>query len=132
TMLAIRRPECLGSVELFSINQLAIKIVLDASHKPKTLISDPLFFPFALYQLARTKDIARFQNFRTCLALYQTLRDLSDGAVTSELLAQVVQESRQEPELDFVLKSADAASLVRIYSEFEQFLLKNHLLNLQM
>src|SRR5262249_5119293 len=111
-------------------NHLAIKIVLEASKQPKRLVSDPLFFPFALNQLTRSPALKRFSGFRTCLAVYQTLRDLSDGGISPEVFEQVLREVREAPELAKQIDFEDSFSLHRMYEAFEGMLNRNGILNL--
>jgi hypothetical protein len=120
----------LYGVNILTINHLAIKIILDSSETPKRLVSDALFFPYALHQLARTKRLKRFAGFRTCLALYQTLRDLNDGGISPETFEQVLEEARRDPELAKMVDFDDSSSLLHIYSEFEALLEKHAVLNL--
>ena len=120
----------LYGVHILTINHLAIKIILEGSDSSKRLVSDPLFFPFALNQLTRSPALKRFSGFRTCLAVYQTLRDLSDGGISPEVFEQVLNEVREAPELARQIDFEESFSLHRIYEAFEGMLSRNDILNL--
>jgi hypothetical protein len=129
--LAAENLENFYGVNLMSINHLAIKIVLDTLNTSKTLISDSTFFPFSLYNIAVQQKLEPFQSFRICQALYQSIRDLIDGGVTSELFREALEDAKREPEIAAGLDFQELGALQRIYSRFETFLQEHHILNLQ-
>ncbi|HSE41132.1 MAG TPA: hypothetical protein VLH08_10250, partial [Acidobacteriota bacterium] len=118
-------------LNLMSINHLAIKIILDTLQKSRTLVSDSIFFPFALYSIAVKHKLEPFRSFRVCQALYQSIRDLIDGGLNAELLREALEEARQDPSMAIHLDFQELSALQRIYSRFETFLQEHKILNLQ-
>jgi ATP-dependent helicase/nuclease subunit B len=118
-------------LNLMSINHLAIRIVLDTMESQKTLVSDSIFFPFALYNIAVTHKLEPFRSFRICQALYQSIRDLIDGGLNAELLREALEEAHQDPSISIHLDFQELNALQRIYSRFETFLQEHRILNLQ-
>jgi ATP-dependent helicase/DNAse subunit B len=118
-------------LNLMSINHLAIKIALDTLKSSKALVSDSIFFPFALYSIAEKHKLEPFRSFRVCQALYQSIRDLIDGGLNAELLREALEEAKQDPSIAIHLDFQELGALQRIYARFETFLQEHRILNLQ-
>jgi hypothetical protein len=129
--LATRNAGNLYGVHFMSINHLTLKILMDTLDEPTGLIQDPVFFPFALVGIAERNGMKAFASFRVCQALYQTIRDLVDGAVSPELLEEAIAFARGDPEFSHILDFVELQSLAAIYRRYIHYLESNHIRNLQ-
>lgn len=120
----------LYGVNLLSINQLCIQIALDSLHEPKRVISDSLFFPYALFRIAQKSRIQKFGSFRICMALYQSFRDLIDGSISPETLQDVLASAQSDPELVHTLDFSGLSEVAALYEQYESFLNDSDILNL--
>lgn len=108
----------LYGVRITSLYRLAIDIVLDTLTSPKKVIGDSLSWPFILYRIAKQYGFTRFESFRTCQSLYQTIRDLIDGSVSPETLRGVIDDARQDRDLSSEFDPEDMSFLARMYEAF--------------
>ena len=120
----------LYGVNILSINQLCIQIALDSLQEPKRVISDGLFFPYALFRIAHKTGIQKFGSFRICMALYQSFRDLIDGAISPEMLRDVLASAQADPELRNTLDFSGLSEVTELYEQYESFLNESGILNL--
>lgn len=108
----------LYSVRITSLYRLAIDIVLDTLTSPTKIIGDALSWPFILYRIAKQYGFSRFESFRTCQSLYQTIRDLIDGSISPEILRGVIDDARQDQDLSSEFDPEDMTFLARMYEAF--------------
>ena len=130
-LLAAEGAQSLFGVSILTLNHLGMDVVLSALDSPQRVVPGGIFFPYALYDLARENESKRFSTYRICQALYQTLRDLNDGGVTSELLIEALEYAQQDPDYANTIDFPELKSVAEMYGRLESFLEKNRLLPLQ-
>lgn len=113
------------------INQLCIELALNTLNPPGRIVSDSIFFPFVLYSIATKTNNTRFNSYRICAALYQTLRDLTNAAISSEHLDEVLKYSRGDSEIKWSTNFKHLELMADIYRAWESFIAENGIINPQ-
>ncbi len=89
----------LSAVRIVSLNGLAQEILMDSLREPYSALDDPTYFVLALQSAARKLGVKQFQAYRTAKGLISTIRDLVDGLLTPDLMAQVLDQASSDPEM---------------------------------
>ena len=123
--------ESLFGTSILTLNHLSMQIAFSLLSARRSVLSRGIFLPYALFDLARESSSKRFSTFRICQALYRTLRDLSDGGVSAELLSEVLEYARDDPDYARSVDFAELQSVAQMYGRLESFIETNSLLPLQ-
>ena len=82
-----------SAVRVISLNGLAQEILMDSLQEPFSALDDPIYFVLALQSAARSLGLKEFQAYRTARGLLSTIRDLVDGILTPDLMADFIEQA---------------------------------------
>ncbi len=88
-----------SAVRIVSLNGLAQEILMDSLREPYSALDDPTYFVLSLQSAARRLGLKQFQAYRTAKGLLSTIRDLVDGLLTPDLMAQFLDQASSDQEM---------------------------------